>query len=421
MKKSLGLFLAILLLSVGNTWGAGFQLFNEGSARVMGLGAAVTARSDMVESAWYNPSAAAFFSGPEMLAGMALVKPSFTYKDKSGEEYEMVKHVHPLPFFYGIFPVNNRVSLSFSFNLPYGLATDWPNDWPGRYDADYTSLKTFFWVPSISFKLNDKLSIAVGAQLVYADAEMEKALLTTTGDVRSKLEGDDYASGWLAALTFKPWKHTTFGLIYRSKIDLDLDGKVTYQNVPPNPQFLYNSTLLPAQFINGKGEVLLTLPATFSFGVATTIVPRWILSADLLWSGWSAYEKLTYKFEYLPYLGIEGTKVDEKNWHDRWAIRLGAEYALKPQWKLRFGYVYDPSPIDDYTRGPELPTSDRHLFNIGVGYLKGNLELDAAYTYLIMEETSTPPAGSPGNEYGNLDGQYDGDTHIFSVDVRYKF
>ncbi len=37
-----------------------FSVFNEGSARVMGLGAAVTGRTDLVESAWYNPSATAF-------------------------------------------------------------------------------------------------------------------------------------------------------------------------------------------------------------------------------------------------------------------------------------------------------------------------------------------------------------------------
>ncbi|OAG28008.1 OmpP1/FadL family transporter [Thermodesulfatator autotrophicus] len=412
MKKRLGLILVFLLLVTGRAFGAGFQLFNEGSARVMGLGAAVTARDDMVESAWYNPSAAVFFSRPEVLAGSALVIPSIKYEPKAGGEYEMIDRVHPLPFFYGVFPVTERVALSFSFNLPYGLTTDWPDDWPGRYDADYTSLKTFFWVPSISFKLNDKFAIAVGAQLVYADAKMENAInVSPLPDVRARLEGSDWANGWLVALTFKPWEHTTFGLIYRSEINLDLEGVASYENVHP---------LLSNAFKRGDGEVFLTLPDTLSLGVSTRIIPGWILSADLLWSGWSSYENLTFKFEYLPGTGLPGTLVKPKNWHDRWALRLGAEYALKPSWKLRFGYVYDPSPIDDYTRGPELPTNDRQLFNIGVGYLKGNLQVNAAYTYLIMDDASTAPLGSPANSSG-LDGDYEGDTHIFGVDVKLKF
>ncbi|WP_022853427.1 OmpP1/FadL family transporter [Thermodesulfatator atlanticus] len=409
-EGALAFFLLLAFAATG--FAAGFQLFNEGSARVMGLGAAVTARTDMVESAWYNPSAAAFFKSPEVLVGSALVKPSISYKADSGAEYDMKKRVHPLPFFYAIYPVDERLSFSFSFNLPYGLTTDWDDDWPGRYDADYTSLKTFFFVPSVAIKINDKMSLSVGPQIVYADAEMERAILTPLGDVRMNMSGDDLSGGWLVSFTFKPWEHTTFAVIYRSEIELDLEGNVKYSNVP---------SLLASRFKNGDGAVYLTLPDTISFGVATTIFPKWTLSADILWSGWSAYDELKFTFEYAPGTGTPGEQIQPKNWHDKLALRLGAEYELAPKWRLRLGYVYDPSPIDYYTRGPELPTDDRQLFNIGLGYQKENLSINFTYTYLIMEDAPVPPAGSPGNEYGNLSGHYEGDTHIFGFDVSYRF
>jgi len=84
---------------VSNTWSAGFQLFNEGSARVMGLGAAVTGRTDLIESVWYNPSATAFFKKPEFMIGSAFVYPSLKFKsDVTGKNYEMTDRLHPFTF-----------------------------------------------------------------------------------------------------------------------------------------------------------------------------------------------------------------------------------------------------------------------------------------------------------------------------------
>ncbi len=339
----------------------------------------------------------------------------------------MINRVHPLPYLYAICPLTDKLAASFSFNLPYGLTTDWDSDWPGRYDAIYTSLKTYFMMPSVAYKLTDKFSLSAGVQIVYADAKMKKAykVITnlsplTTQDVFTKLTGDDWSFGWQVSLTFKPWEHTTFGAIYRSQVDLDLDGDVSYINVPATAYFLVNNSPVTAKFIPGNGRVSLTLPDTLQVGVATTIIPRWTLSFDVLWSGWSAYDKLTYKFEYLPYLGVPGTKDQEKKWRDEISLRLGAEYQVNDHWQLRLAYVYDPSPINDGTRGPELPTDDRQLFNVGVGYHQGHFRVDASYTYLIMKDTHPAPAGSDGNQSG-LDGTYEGDVHILGVDFAWRF
>ncbi len=405
MKKAL-FCLLFLLVGAPLAWGAGFQLFNEGSARVMSLGAAVTARTDLVEAAWYNPSAAAFFKAPEGMTGISVVVPSITFKSDQGQEYDMINRVHPLPYLYAICPLTERLAASFSFNLPYGLTTDWDSNWEGRYEAIYTSLKTYFMMPSVAYKLTDKLSLSAGVQIVYADAKMKKAATPLIPTIIMKLTGDDWSFGWQVSLTYKPWKHTTFGAIYRSQVDLDLDGDVTYKGVP---------SVASALFKDGNGRVSLTLPDTLQVGVATTVIPRWTLSFDLLWSGWSAYDKLHYNFQYYPGTGQPGTKDQPKNWRDELSLRLGAEYQVNSNWQLRLAYVYDPSPINDKTRGPELPTDDRQLFNVGVGYHKGHFRADASYTYLIMKDTH------PGYETSSLEGTYEGDVHILGVDFAWRF
>lgn len=54
------------------------------------------------------------------------------------------------------------------------------------------------------------------------------------------------------------------------------------------------------------------------------------------------------------------------------------------------------------------------FFSVGLGYKKKNLGLDFAYTYLIMEDSE------PG-EISYLEGEYEGNAHIFAIDIRYQF
>ncbi len=242
--------------------------------------------------------------------------------------------------------MKNRVSLNFSFNVPYGLTTDWEGDWEGRYEAVYTSLRCYFFVPSLAVKLIDHFSIGFGPQVVYADAEMKKAIQTPLGDVETKLTGNDWEIGWLISAIYKIKEHTSIGVVYRSQINLDINGNAKYYNVNP---------ALSNIFRNGKGEVFLDLPDTLAVGISTNYFPHWILSFDLLWSGWGTY---------------------------------------------------------DQTCGAELPTDDRQLFNIGLGYRKKNLGIDFAYTYLIMEDSK------PGTVTSTLSGEYEGNAHIFAFNIK---
>ncbi|PMP97995.1 MAG: hypothetical protein C0169_01175 [Thermodesulfobacterium geofontis] len=79
--------------------------------------------------------------------------------------------------------------------------------------------------------------------------------------------------------------------------------------------------------------------------------------------------------------GQFGIIINLKDWKDILAIRFGAEYLMNNNLNLRFSYVYDADPVNDKIRGAELPTNDRHLFSLGLGYNKKNLELDFAYIY----------------------------------------
>ncbi len=380
---------------------AGFQLFNETSARGSALGSAMVSFDDAIESAWINPAATAMHAKPGVMAGIALVTPS-TELDGPDRDYEMKDAVYPLPYLYGVMPVGRGISLSLAVNYPYGLTTDWDKDWIGQYYAAKTNLRCLFVTPSVAYRVNDWLSLGAGLQIARADAELKRSVTPQVPGLRTKLDGEDTTVGYLLSLFVKPRKDVRFGVVFRSEVAFDIEGDATYNMSVPG--FSSTDMSLP-----------LRLPASLQVGVSTTAIDRLTLSFDYLYTWWSTYEALRFHYDSLPGYGIPGIISVEKDWDDVYALRFGAEYQLNEAWRLRASYVLDKSPIDDDTRDPSLPTNDRHLFSLGAGYTWHNLTVDGAYTYLKMED-SKPSQATPG-----LIGTYQGHAHILNVSFSWTF
>ncbi len=395
------IWLLSLPLTTGNVFAAGFQLFNETSARASALGMAMVSFDDAIESAWINPAATAMHERPGVMTGLALVAPNNEYNGAVGDE-EMKEAVYPLPYLYGVMPVGNGFTLSLSVNFPYGLTTDWDKDWIGQYYAAKTDLRCLFVTPSVAYKVNDWISLGAGLQISRADAELKRSVTPKVPGLRTKLDGDDTSVGYLLSLFARPMKNVRVGLVYRSEVAFDLEGDARYNMSIPG--FASSDMTLP-----------LRLPASFQLGVSTTVIERLTLSFDYLYTWWSTYEALRFEYDSLPGYGVPGIISVEKDWNDVYALRFGAEYQLTPAWKVRGSYVFDKSPIDDDTRDPSLPTNDRHLFSVGAGYTWQQLTVDGSYTYIKVEDSKTSPA-TPG-----LVGTYEGDAHIFNISFSWIF
>ncbi len=414
--------LMILLLGLSTSaWSAGFQLFNEMSARSAAMGSAVVARSDIAELAWFNPAGAAMMERAEVMAGMSFVVPSMEFDNDNGKDWEMKDHVFPLPHVYMATPLGKYFGASLAINAPYGLTTDWDRDWAGNTYAVYTDLKTIYISPSLAFSPCDFISISAGPHFVYADAELKKYAfynrdfgpslglpVPVLASVYSRLKGDDWGYGYQVSMMIKPMEKFQIGLTYHSEVDLDLSGDAKF-DISGNPAL---QPTLAAMFRNGDMWLDLTLPSTFTIGLTTTIIENWRFSADFMWTGWGCYRSLDFEFENSPYYSSV-----PKKWNDVWSYRFGVEYTMNPQWQFRASYVYDESPIPDDYRDPSLPTNDRHVFGFGVGWnMDEHFGLDAGYTYVYVED------GDPGEDATpTLDGEYQGDAHIFNVSLRWTF
>ncbi len=395
-------FLCVSLsLFSSKVFAAGFQLFNELSARSMGNGATMTARTDTAESAWFNPAAIAFMHHKEAIGGMAVVMPSLALQ-MGDHEYYMKKMGYMLPYAYIAYPLPKRFGIGLCANVPYGLTTEWKPDWPGRYYAIKTHLQCVFVTPSLSYSPYKGISFGAGLQLVRADAEMTRVVTPLIPTLRTRLTGSDEAWGYVLSFILKPSSKISFGMVYRSGVKIVLNGIVTYNESVPG-------------FYRSDASVKLRLPPTVSIGI--NIVPKkaWRVGLEYLWTGWSCYKALTFNYDKYPGTGVSGTYDATRKWHDTYAIRVSIDHNISKQLVLRTAYVYDKSPINNKYRDPSLPTNDRHLFCIGLGYTHGKLSIDGAYTFLRMEH-SHPSSATP-----LIYGTYKGYANIVDLDLRWRF
>ncbi len=391
----------ILLFHAKNTLSSGFQLFNELSARATGMGAALTARNDVAESAWFNPAAAATMKSPRIMAGIGLIVPSMKL-DTTGHDPDMKDMAYALPYTYLSLPYGKKFGLSLAINMPYGLETQWHPDWAGKYYAVDTDLKCLFLTPSISFRPVSWLSLGAGAQIVRAEAEMKRSVTPLVQGLRTRLTGKDWGKGYVLSVLATPGHGLSLGMVFRSQVILDLDGHAEYNLHLPG--FYRSHMTLP-----------LTLPASLSIGITSRNIRAWTLSADLLYTWWSSYDSLDFHYRKAPGTGRPATISIPKDWDNVYSLRFGAQYSLNPNWRLRGSYVFDPSPIDDRYRDPSLPTNDRHIFSIGIGYTRRHLGLDAAYSYVRIENSRPSPATPV------LKGTYKGEAHVVNCSVRWAF
>jgi long-subunit fatty acid transport protein len=81
-------------------------------------------------------------------------------------------------------------------------------------------------------------------------------------------------------------------------------------------------------------------------GISSSRFTPFTFEFDTTWTGWSAYGKLKARLNQ-PFLAtglMTSVLTTPQNWHDAWALRLGANYQIKKGIKIQAGYTYDLNP-----------------------------------------------------------------------------
>ena len=408
MKLLAGTLGVAAVLAAQSAFGAGFGIY-EGSARGNAMGTEVTADPASPSVLYNNAAGMTALEGTQMEAGFSLINPNTTVTTLVAPGVETETDVednwYVPPSAYITHQYNDKVWAGIGIFSRYGLGTEYPDDWPGRYNVQEATIQSIDINPSVALKVLDNLSIAVGLRAEWFEFELTKAIPAgipgVDPDLQMNMKGDDWGIGYNLGAYYQATDWLAFGLAFESEIEQEIEGD-------------YTTTHPLLSGGDGSGDI--TTPSILRFGTSVKATEKLTINAGIVYTMWSSYDELAIEFDPA-LLGKVPTSTTEKDWDDVPRYQIGAEYALTDVWALRAGYIYDKAPDPDEHVDYLIPTNDRHLFSLGVGYQKGDFSCDLGYTYLLVEKRDVDARP----EDGVLAGEFkDGYTHIMGLSCGYK-
>ena len=418
LKTTLSLAVAMASTQI---FASGFAL-NEQSISGMGTGfAGRSSAADDASTIAGNPAGMSRIKREQVTGGVAFIDAHTDISDASSRPNGGTNKGDMVPFMgvpmgYYVKPIDDHWAFGIGVYAPFGLVTDYENNFAGRYFGSKSEVKIVTLQPTVSYAFNDKVSIGFGPTINRIDGTLESNLSITQAapDGKVKIEGDDTALGYNIGVLVQATDSTRVGLTYHSKVKYKLEG---------NTKVNYNVLGLIGQNPNQKYDASLdlTTPESVDFSVTHQLDDKWTLYAGSTWTRWSRLKEITVENTGVPAVlnGQFGTITEEQNWHDTWAHAIGASYQLNKQWVLRTGLSVDQAPTNNVDRSPRIPTGDRKIFSVGAGWSPtDDLTIDLAYSYLREESVKVNNSNDRGQSYN---AKYENYANGFGLGATYRF
>ncbi|HJV25265.1 MAG TPA: outer membrane protein transport protein [Aromatoleum sp.] len=423
---------ALLAMASGSASAAGFQLLEQNASGIGNAYAGSAAVAENASTIYFNPAGMTQLKEREISMGLAAVRPSFEFKNKgstmlntpalptSGGDGSDAGSWGAIPDAYLSWALTKDLYAGVGFGAPFGLATEYDNDWVGRAQALKFDLKTINVNPSIAYRINDKVSIGGGVSWQRLEATYTRVatvlpvtspLVGALNATKAKLDVDSDAWGWNVGALFTLSPAMKLGLSYRSSIKHEADGDIT----ATGPSALVNAAN------TSKAKIDVELPDTFIVSVSQKLDDRWEMLGDLSRTGWSSIKKVDIKRTSGSQAGTTAQTLDT-DFRDTWRIALGMNYRLNDAWKLKFGFAWDQTPVKDkQSRLVSLPDNDRTWLTFGGQWkVSKSNTLDLGVAYLYVPDTKIDNDQTAAGR-GHVRGEYESNVWILGAQYSMAF
>ena len=430
-------------LAVGQAQASGFQL-KENSVKSMGAafaGAGVNETDSSVVA--NNPATMARFSGTTMQVDVTAIDLSYEFKGTgtdalgrpmTGGNGGDAGDIAAVPALSVIHKLDNGLAFGAMVSAPFGLKTEYDNDWVGRYYAHTSDVEIVDLTLAAALDIvPDRFSVGAGIIYSRADVTLSKSvdfgsLLFSNPATRpmpfarpqaadgfAEIQGDDTGFGWTVGANFKPTDKLAIGVSYRSEIDYELEGTADW-TVPGNVAavFAASPTTRPL-FQDGAALAKLTTPSVLNVDLRYDFTDSFSMMASYAETGWESLREVRIEFA-----NPDPDSVEPFNWKDTTFASLGAEYKLNESWTLRGGVAYDETPTHIETRTPRLPDANRMWYSLGASWA-ATQALEVNFGYTRIEPNSPKIDLHSETSLQTLVGPFDGAANLYGVSAQYKF
>src|SRR5262245_7305524 len=166
----------LLLVAAERAEAQGYGVYEQSACAMARSGAAVADPCKDGSAIFFNPAALAIERDNTLLsAGGTLIGPRGDFTSFDGRvSTPMVKNWVLTPAAYYARPYGDRLALGVGLFVPFGLTTEWPLEFEGRFVSYKTSLQSIYVQPTIAYKINDHLAIGGGPDLVFSSLELRQ-------------------------------------------------------------------------------------------------------------------------------------------------------------------------------------------------------------------------------------------------------
>ena len=475
-----------LTFAAHDTLAQGFGVYEHDACMMGRAGTGVAAPCSNASAIFVNPAGLVNAGAAQrwnVSAGLTLISPSFTYQDSlTATTTNGVDNTIPVPNLYvvrqlGRFAHRYPWAVGIGVFAPYGLVSEWPSDFQGRFLGYRSELKSVNIQPTAAWQINHWLSFGAGFDYVRTTVDLKQRVDLSSNPVGSPLlppgttfaalgvpVGTDFADGHLTGASWSGTGH--FGLLvttdrvnvgvrYLMRGTADIQGDANFSQVATGILLPAGSPLQPAAkaycpgvsapddtlraaaglplddvlhcgAFSGSGpltsqhaSVPIALPDQLILGTSIQATEKLRLLMDVQWVHWERFKELRLTFAKLP------QRVLWEDYHNTTGVRLGAEYALMPKFTVRVGGLYHEGAAPAQTVTPLLPEAERSEATFGgTLHLGRNGQLDFAYQRIwqadrrgrVVEPTVRGSAGTAVNT-----GLYGGSATLLGANLSWRF
>ena len=357
----------------------------------------------------------------ELLINTAIWHSDNSFHSNNGQSVRMVQPwVFPASMYFVKPVIPDRLSFGIGLSTPYGTASNYQTNMtaPLRYALPYSSnLLTVDITPMVAFKITDSLSVAIGLDILYADLQLKQFYDwskvtgvpgTPEGDIQ--MHGQGWGLGAYAGIKWDIAKRHRLALVGRLPVKVSFRGDFKATSMPAGVPGAYGFS--PSSSFNSD----MTFPGSISLGYGYDMTDRFTVGFDFKWAQNSSHDDLPLLIGNNQGL-LNGATSSVFGWKDSIDLGTGMTYLLSENWTLRSGYMYSENFQTARNYTPVVPSGDRHIFSLGVGWRGRTRGVDLTYAYVYnptraISGVATQPL---------FDGTYKQQWHVLALSFTQRF
>jgi len=393
----------------GPAWAGGIMLYQFGSPDVGYAAAGYAARAQDASTVFTNPAGMSRLESSQSLVGMQALYSSLKFSpnaatDVPGGGTDGGNGIGWVPggSLFVVQKLNRDWSVGFGALSYFGLSQGFDGNWVGRYYLQKSTLIGMTFMPAVSYRVNDWLSIGAGLNMMYGILKDQAAINNANpalADGRLNYKDTEMGYGANLGILVEPKKGTRFGLTYLSEVKLDFSDVPEFSGLGDG----LRAVLAKAGLLNGSLDLGMTVPQMVMFSAYHDLNPGWAVLGNFGWQDWSRFGRVE--------VGISTdnptTLTADSHYKDTWHAALGLQYTHSPAWRFSLGIAYDSSAVSDSNRTVSVPMCEIKSFALGTQYaLSPNLTLGAAYQFawlgdMPVDQRRGPLAGRVAGEFSD--------------------